>query len=58
MNRNIIRIIVLGFLFSIIASPSVAYHLGPPAEANGKETAVYGCTCHGVGGTDNPLIGQ
>ena len=55
MNRTIIRIIVLGFLFSILASPSVAYHLGPPAEGNGKDTAVYGCTCHGLGG---PLNGQ
>ncbi|HJM66398.1 MAG TPA: choice-of-anchor V domain-containing protein [Candidatus Thalassarchaeaceae archaeon] len=55
MNSTILRIIVLGFLFSILASPTVAYHLGPPEDNNGKATAVYGCTCHGVGG---PLNGQ
>ena len=56
MKRAFVRIIVLSFLLSILATPSVAYHLGPPAEDNnGNSVAVYGCTCHGVGG---PLNGK
>ena len=56
MKRTFVRILVLGFLLSILATPSVAYHLGPPSVDNNENpTAIYGCTCHGVGG---PLNGQ
>ena len=56
MKRTFVRLTVLIFLFSILATPSVAYHLGPPLEDNnGNPVAAYGCTCHGVGG---PLNGQ
>jgi hypothetical protein len=56
MKRTLVRILVLGFLLSVLATPSVAYHLGPPLlENNGNPTAIYGCTCHGVGG---PINGQ
>jgi len=56
MKRTVVRILVLGFLLSILATPSVAYHLGPPSvDNNDNPTAIYGCTCHGVGG---PLNGQ
>ena len=56
MKRIFVRLSVLIFLFSILATPSVAYHLGPPLEDNnGNPVAAYGCTCHGLGG---PLNGQ
>ena len=50
------RLVVVILLLSMIAAPTVAYHQGPPlVENNGNPTAIYGCTCHGVGG---PLNGQ
>ena len=56
MKRTFVRLTVLIFLFSILATPSVAYHLGPPLEDNnGNPVATACCTCHGVGG---PLNGQ
>ncbi len=50
------RLVVVVLLLSMIAAPTVAYHQGPPlVDNNGNPTAIYGCTCHGVGG---PLNGQ